>query len=128
MSDEQPLAGRQILIVEDEYLIASEIADAIRHLGGTVIGPCPDVAAARQALAGSTPQGAVLDLNLKGESVVELAEELDEMRVTIVYHTGYDTTSAAEDLPRGTIIVKPTAHEVLRRQLADALCRDRWPV
>lgn len=124
---DQPLQGRRVLIVEDEYLIAIDIADAIARLGGTVLGPCADVAAARRLLAEAEADAAVLDLNLKGGKVTGLARELDAMGLTIMYHTGYETTAVEEGLPEGVLALKPMKHEVLIRELANCLGRDRSP-
>lgn len=124
---DQPLTGRRILIVEDEYLIAADIADAVARLGGDTLGPCADVEAARRVLAESRPDGAVLDLNLKGSPVTELARELEGMGIAIIYHTGYDTTAAAEGLPEGVLALKPLKHDVLMRELALGLGRNRSP-
>lgn len=42
------LAGRRVLVVEDEYLIAVEMERSLQEAGAEVAGPVPDVA---QALA-----------------------------------------------------------------------------
>lgn len=123
--DDQPLKERRILIVEDEYLIATDIADAIQRLGGTVLGPCADVAAARRVLAETQADAAVLDLNLKGGKVTDLARELDAKGLTIMYHTGYDTTVAEEGLPEGVLALKPMKHEILMQELTKGLGLDR---
>lgn len=126
-TDDQPLKECRILIVEDEYLIAIDIADAITRLGGTVLGPCADVATARRLLAETQADAAVLDLNLKGGKVTELARDLDATGMTIMYHTGYETTVAEEGLPDGVLALKPLKHKALMHELARALGRDCSP-
>jgi CheY-like chemotaxis protein len=97
------LAGQNILIVEDEYFIAQDMADAIRGAGATVVGP---VATREQALAllasGAPLDAAVLDINLQGDVVYPVAEALRVRGVPFVFATGYDRpTIAAEyrDVP-----------------------------
>jgi len=125
MDESRDLEGHRILVVEDEYLIASDITQAVRELGGEVLGPCPDPDAARRLLAEAerAPDGAVLDLNLKGGSVNELAWELHEQGITLLYHTGYQTTPIAEALPEGVMTTKPMVREKLMRKLVEALRR-----
>ena len=67
---------RRILIVEDEPLIAMMLEDFIESLGHDVRGPCESVA---EALAMVEVDGfdlAILDVNLKGESVWPVAAAL----------------------------------------------------
>ena len=120
MMDKRALEDRWILVVEDEFLIASDIVEAIRQLGGSVMGPCCDTAKAREALSkrGKPPDGAVLDLNLKGQSVVELAHDLADMGVALLYHTGYDTSIEQEGLPPGEMTRKPMSRAELMQRLA----------
>ena len=61
------LQGLCILLAEDEYFLADEIARALDEMDATVIGPVPDVEGALAALAGAPRvDAAVLDVNLGG--------------------------------------------------------------
>jgi DNA-binding response OmpR family regulator len=62
-----PLRDRRILIVEDEYLIAVSLQDALENAGSVVVGPVPSVDKAIQKIE-SEPDidAAVLDVNLGG--------------------------------------------------------------
>jgi two-component system, response regulator PdtaR len=62
----QPFAGRRLLIVEDELLIALELQSIVEQLGGTVFGPAGSVERALQLLDDTTPNAALLDANLRG--------------------------------------------------------------
>ena len=55
------LKGRTILIVEDEYLLASELDRELRRSGATVLGPVASVDKASAALASQRPDAAVID-------------------------------------------------------------------
>ena len=88
--------ARRILIVEDEYLIAMDLKQALESAGVDVLGPVASVADALRLLAGHPPpDGAVLDINLGGESVFPLCEALRSRGVLFVFATGYN----AEDVP-----------------------------
>ncbi len=117
MTEREKLAGRRILVVEDEYRVAGDVEDTIRALGGDVVEPCAGTAQARRQIAETRPDGAILDLNLKGFPVAPLAWELDRAAVPILYHTGYDTTPALEQLPEGRLLVKPLTPDRLREEL-----------
>lgn len=85
-----PLAGQRILIVEDRYLIASEMAEQVGRLGGEVLGPSRDVASAAEILAHERVDVALLDVSLDGEVVFPLAEFLAGRGVPFIFLTGYD--------------------------------------
>jgi DNA-binding NtrC family response regulator len=84
------LGGRRVLVVEDEYFIADEIAGALERYRASVVGPVPDVEGARELVNAEVVDCAVLDINLKGEMVFAFAEELEAKGVPFVFATGYD--------------------------------------
>src|ERR1700757_4118740 len=84
------LTGRRILVVEDEYLLAAELAQFLEAHGAMVVGPFKSVSSAMEALAREAIDGAVLDVNLGGERVYPVANALIARSVPIVFATGYD--------------------------------------
>ncbi|MGN6278926.1 MAG: response regulator [Sphingomonas sp.] len=88
----QPLAiaGSTVLLVEDEYLIADDLARDLTAHGLTVFGPVATVEAAVEALAQSNPDFAILDINLRGDRVFPLADHLSGRDIPYVFATGYD--------------------------------------
>lgn len=120
MSVAAPLAGRRVLIVEDRYLIASEMAEEVRRLGGEVLGPSPNVAAAVAIIDREAIDVALLDVNLDGELVFPLADALAQKGVPFIFMTGYerDTLPAAwRDRPS---LSKPLDPRALRARLIEA--------
>jgi CheY-like chemotaxis protein len=97
-------AGRRILVVEDEYLIAEHIALMLEDLGYEVVGPVPTVPEALEAIAAGTLDAVLLDANLGGTSSAPIATELAARRLPFVVVTGYGTlelpTSALQAAPR----------------------------
>ncbi|GLH78227.1 response regulator [Bradyrhizobium sp. SSBR45G] len=88
---ERPLRDRHILIIEDEYMLADELRCELGEAGATVLGPVGTVADAlvlieREGLI----EGAVLDVNLRGEMAFPVADLLIERGVPFVFTTGYD--------------------------------------
>jgi CheY-like chemotaxis protein len=79
---------RSILIVEDEPLIAMMLEDFIQSLGHKVSASCDNVASALKEVAKGEFDLAILDVNLKGESVWPVAAALREKGIAFVLATG----------------------------------------
>ena len=111
------LAGRQVLIVEDRYLIASELAEQVRELGGEVMGPARSLDAARELVSAQAPDLALLDVNLEDELVFPLVEELTRGDTPVILLTGYEGDTLPQrwsSLPR---LLKPVDSRALREAL-----------
>lgn len=112
------LRGRRILLVEDDYMMAQDLANELQGAGVDVLGPVPDIRGALALLdAGPAPDGAILDINLGGEMVYSLADTLQERDIRFVFATGYEGWSIPEryrNLPR---LEKPLG----LRQIAEVL-------
>src|SRR5687767_11352289 len=99
-----PLANFHLLVVEDEYYIADDIAQALWRLGAEVIGPAADRDEAVSFLEAATRiDGAVLDINLHGQPIYPVADLLRARGVPIVFATGYGAAAIPErfeEVPR----------------------------
>ena len=85
------LAGRRVLLVEDDYMIADVLREELEGAGAEVLGPAPDVETALRLLAaGKAVDAAVLDVNLGGTMSWPVAEVLFARGVSFVFATGYD--------------------------------------
>jgi CheY-like chemotaxis protein len=97
------LSGRRVLVVEDEFFLADDMAHALRALGAEVSGPVPTSDQALALLAAEPIDAAVLDMNLKGRMVFPVADALRERGIPFVFATGYDQSAvpaAYQDVPR----------------------------
>jgi DNA-binding NtrC family response regulator len=83
-----PLAGRRILIVEDEGPIALNLASAVAQAGGIVVGPAASVAQSFALMADYTLDGALLDIRLRGETSFPLADVLAVLGIPFVFVSG----------------------------------------
>lgn len=115
----------RILIVEDEYLIASELDLELRTARFRVIGPIPDIDDALELLKTDRPDAAILDVNLAGESVTPVAETLRAMSVPFILASGYVAADLqAQPVLRDAVNVgKSWRREFLLRTLRSALER-----
>ena len=101
------LAGLTVLVVEDEYLVAMEIAALLRKHGAQVLGPVPDEARTRELVSEQTPDCVLMDINLKGERVFDLAQHLLDRGLPVIFTTGYDATVLPEPLQGVPCLQKP---------------------
>ena len=79
-----------MLVVEDELLIAMDLELLLQRHGWRVLGPATTLAEALRLLAAEqTPDVALLDLNLRGELVTPVAEQLRARGVPFVVVSAY---------------------------------------
>jgi DNA-binding response OmpR family regulator len=104
------LAGRSILIVEDEPLIALNIGLAFEKAGAAVVAArcLPD---AVRLVERDGLSAAVLDFGLGDGDAKTLCGRLKERNIPFVLHSGYAHVSAA--CHGGTVIPKPADPETL---------------
>ena len=83
------LNGRRILVIEDSPVVAPFTADVLAELGCTVVGPAPNMAAARELVEAGEFDGALVDVHIRGERVFPLCEMLNARNVPFVFTSGY---------------------------------------
>jgi PAS domain S-box-containing protein len=87
---------RKVLLVEDEVLVGMQMRWALENAGFEVQGPVAFVDEALASLSRSTPDVALLDVNLAGERSFPVAEALLQRSIPFAFCTGYSGTA---DLP-----------------------------
>jgi len=111
-----PLAGRRILIAEDESFIAFELAAMLEQLGCLVVGPVSRVEEVLPHAVEGRCDGALLDVNLRGQLIFEIMPGLQALRLPLIITSGYQDISFFPEkfrtLPR---IGKPVDERELRR-------------
>jgi DNA-binding response OmpR family regulator len=113
------LAGKHILVLEDEYLLAMEVVDALEQLGAVVVGPAHRIDVALGLLDGNRMDAALLDVNIGGLPSTPVAERLQDLGIPIVYATGYGVQ--ADVAPGSAIIDKPYTLEQMSAALFTAI-------
>jgi ActR/RegA family two-component response regulator len=83
----------------------------------SVTDPCRTLADGMAAAKAEKFDGAVLDMNLNGESVYPLADLLASQDVPFIFVTGYSADVVAERFAKIPIIQKPVAADTLARIL-----------
>lgn len=102
-----PFAGRRVLVVEDEMLVAWPLEDILVELGCMVIGPAASVNQALAMIEANAIDVAVLDVNLNGEMSYPIADALAARGVPFVFVTGYDKDRMLEGYRDCPVLQKP---------------------
>ncbi len=84
------LAGKRVLVLEDEPLIAMVLVDILEEAGCTVVGPAHDADQAAKLIAESQIDVAVLDVNLgSGPTSASIADSRKGSGTPFNFATGY---------------------------------------
>lgn len=85
------LQGRVVLIVEDEFYLADDLASALAGVGAKVLGPFGRVEEALRLIEGGEAVDlAILDVDLVGDRVFPVADILQARNAPFLFATGYD--------------------------------------
>jgi DNA-binding response OmpR family regulator len=84
------LAGLEILLVEDEAIIALMVEDLLRDLGCGRVRHASRIGRALEMIEERRPGAAILDVNLGGDVVFPVAERLEAAGTPFVFTTGYE--------------------------------------
>jgi DNA-binding response OmpR family regulator len=103
----EPRAGRRVLVVEDEVLLALTLVDHVAAFGWTVVGPYHDLRSALGAARAEAFDCAILDVNLNGQMVFPLAEQLLDRAIPFLFVTGYAENTLPEHLRAVPRVGKP---------------------
>jgi DNA-binding response OmpR family regulator len=123
-ADRPDLTGCRVLLVEDEYYIADDLCHALAGCGASVVGPIPSLDKALPLAETESLTCAVLDIDLRGESGLAVAEVLRRRDVPFVYSTGYSDAVVPEALKGAAHLEKPFRVEELLHAV-DRVFRER---
>ncbi len=118
------LDGLDILLVEDQALIAMDTEESLLRLGARQVRSFPNVAEARTAVAALSPDCAVLDFNLGADTAAGIADMLADLSVPFVFATGYgDSVMIPDRFRSAPVIRKPVSRAVLAAGIERALAQ-----
>jgi PAS domain S-box-containing protein len=120
------LAGKRILLIEDEPLVAMDLEELIRTAGCRIAATAATVAAAMHAVETTPCDAALLDANLGGESVDEIAAALVRKGIPFAFASGHGAEALPPAFRDAPILGKPFEPEQVLAVLA-ALVADRAP-
>ena len=115
------LREAKILVVEDEMIVAALLEDRLLSLGCDVVGPAPRIDEALELLKVHPVDAAVLDVNIDGQPVFPVADELARRNIPFLFATAYGKAGVAERHQRQAILEKPYQERSLEHALRAAL-------
>lgn len=116
-----PPQRARILIMEDEFIVALDLADLAAELGYLVEGPFATVADGFRAIELTPPDAAILDVQLADGEVFPLADRLVSIGVPVIFHSGHaDAAMLSARYPGARSAGKPCGTDQLVRLLVEA--------
>jgi CheY-like chemotaxis protein len=107
-----------VLIVEDDPLIALDFEDTILGFGVKTVRTAASVATALDMISERPPDFALLDVGLVREKSFAIAERLDTLKIPFVFVTGYGADVRLPPAFRGQPrLPKPYSSDALRALL-----------
>lgn len=110
-------AGKRILVVEDEFLLAEETRRKLTKLGATVVGPTARVKQAIALIEDEQIDAAILDIFLDDTLVFPVADLLEERNIPFVFASAYDASVIPGRFNGYLLCEKPVELEAIARGL-----------
>lgn len=117
----EALAGRRVLVVEDESLVAMLLETILEDMGCTPVGPAANIEDGLTMAGGEQLDAALLDVNVAGRTVFPVAEALKSRGVPFVFSTGYGEGGLPEHWRGQPTIQKPFTEAAVRDALMKAM-------
>ena len=115
------LNGVTVLILEDDFYLATDIRDALSRCGAALLGPYGGEQEALRALTDQRPHCALLDINLGAGPSFELPSRLAELSIPFAFVTGYDQSVIPARYEHVSRIEKPFEPERMPRIVTELL-------
>lgn len=117
----QAFAGRRVLVVEDESLVAMLLETILEDMGCEPVGPAATVEEGLRLAADGPIDAALLDVNVAGRQVFPVAEALRERAVPFVFSTGYGEGGLPDEWRGHATLQKPFTEAAVREALKGAM-------
>lgn len=117
------LAGRRILIVEDDPFIALALEEMLREHGLIVAGAAKTIASALHIVAAEKLDIALLDVDVGQEKIDPVADLLAGRDCPFVFTTGYGRAGLPEAHASRAIVEKPFYTDEVIKALREELQR-----
>jgi CheY-like chemotaxis protein len=118
-SNRPTLSGRRLLVVEDEPLVALDIVSGLQDAGAEIAGPAGTEKDALQIVETTALDAALLDANLHGRPVDQVAAALTRRNVPFVFISGHTREGLPAAFASAPLLGKPFSHQ----QLVEAVGR-----
>jgi DNA-binding response OmpR family regulator len=120
------LQGTRILVVEDDFLILTELESTLEEAGARIAGTCRTVEEALALAREQELDAALLDLRVGHDAITPVARCLDQQRVPFAFYTGQtETDPIRAQWPDCAIVPKPATSQAIVAAVAGLLNRPR---
>jgi DNA-binding NtrC family response regulator len=118
--------GLSVLIVEDEPIIALDLASMLKEAGATVVGPAMTLVEAEALSAREQFHVALLDVRIGNETITPVAAQLAGRGVPLIFHTGHgNADSLIGRWPQSRVLHKPVRPSELLAILSSFVGEER---
>jgi light-regulated signal transduction histidine kinase (bacteriophytochrome) len=100
-----PSLLEEVLILEDNMIIAMDIEDTMQDLSAKSVNVCSNSVSANEVIENKTITLAILDINLGGTTSIDVAQKCLALNIPIIFVTGYKDLSSLNDLDMSNINV-----------------------
>ena len=111
------IKGKRILLVDDEPLLLMDLEDTLTSAGCFIVGPASTIAQAKVLIDEAEFDATLLDVNLGGQKVDELAASLTQKNIPFAFVSGYGREGLPPSFQHALLIGKPFSQQ----QLLDAV-------
>jgi DNA-binding NarL/FixJ family response regulator len=102
-----PLAGKTILLVEDDFLVGTDMKVFLEAAGAEVVGPVGDLTQACAVARDKGLEGAVLDVHMWNETAAPVAMELARRNIPFIVVSGHAPTEIPPAMRGAAYLAKP---------------------
>jgi PAS domain S-box-containing protein len=107
LDDKQTLAGKRMIVIEDEPLVAMDLESCLTTAGCEIVGTAGTVREAKALCAEAQCDAALIDVNLAGRPVDELAAMLTKRNIPFAFVTGYGREALPQGFRDALMVAKP---------------------
>jgi DNA-binding response OmpR family regulator len=108
------LSGIRILVVEDDYYLATDAEKTLTSAGADVFGPCGDEESGLAVAEEEEIDCAILDVNLGPGPSFRIAHAMRERGIPFLFVTGYDREAIPKEFSDVERLEKPyVGHHLL---------------
>jgi DNA-binding response OmpR family regulator len=98
---------QRLLVIEDELFVALHIDDLLNDEGFEVVGPVGDLDEAKKLARSETLDGALLDVNIVGGRVDDVADILTHRHIPFVFVSSCERESLPANHREAAAVQKP---------------------
>jgi DNA-binding response OmpR family regulator len=123
MTEPLPLAGKRVLLIEDEALIAAELEISLVEAGVVCLGPARCVTEALSAAETAVMDAAIVDLVLDGQRSDAVFATLARRGIPFLVATGMPSDALDPQWRDRPVVSKPLDIDEIRGQLTAMILR-----